>query len=104
MDNILTEILSKQNLIQDFCKKYGITYLGVFGSFARGEEKGSSDIDILVKFNHSGGLLEFIRIENELSSLLKRKVDLVTEKALHHLLRDKILKEVVPIYEEQREG
>ncbi|MFH1957289.1 MAG: nucleotidyltransferase family protein [bacterium] len=96
-------ILLKRNLIREFCKKHGIVFLGIFGSFARNEAKDSSDVDILIKFDRIGGLLEFIKTENDLGDLFGRKVDLVTEKALHPLLRDRILKDVTPIYERYRE-
>jgi len=102
MNNTLIEISSKQNLIEEFCKKYGIIFLGVFGSFARGEAEDDSDIDILAKFEHIGGLLEFIRVEYELSDLLGRKVDLVEEKGIPDLLKERIEKEIMPIYERRR--
>lgn len=101
MNNTLIEILAKRELVQNFCKIYGITFLGVFGSCARNEAKDTSDIDILVKFSEPKGL-EFITIQEELTKLLRKKVDLVTKGALHHLLKDKILKEVVTIYEKKR--
>ncbi|MEW6556884.1 MAG: nucleotidyltransferase family protein [Elusimicrobiota bacterium] len=104
MNNTLTEIIAKQELIEHFCKKYGITFLGIFGSCARDEAKDTSDIDMLVKFKKPKGL-EFITIQEELANLLRKKVDLVTQGALHHLLKDKILSEVVTIYEKkQRKG
>jgi len=98
MNKNLVEISAKQSLIQKFCKKYGIVFLGVFGSFVRDEAKDTSDIDILVKFERVGGLLEFIGAEQELSNLLGRKVDLVEEKGIPELLKGRIKKEIVPIY------
>jgi len=102
MNNTPIEILSKRGLIEKFCKKNGIIFLGVFGSFARNETKEESDIDILAKFEHIGGLLEFIRVEYELSDLLGRKVDLVEEKGIPNLLKERIEKEIMPIYERRR--
>jgi len=58
-------------------------------------------IDILVRFDKPKGF-GFISIKNDLSRMLKQRVDLVTEKALHPLLKDKILKEAVTIYENKR--
>src|SRR5208283_3182195 len=55
---------------------YGIRSIGVFGSFARGEQGSRSDVDILVEFDEVPGLLQFIRIEEHLRRLLGRKVDL----------------------------
>ena len=65
----------------DICSKYGINYLGVFGSVARGEEKPESDIDLLVKFkkNNKLGLFELEDLREELENKFGRKVDLVTK-------------------------
>jgi predicted nucleotidyltransferase len=65
-----------------YLKKFNPERIGIFGSFARGEEKESSDVDILVSFKKTFGLLQLVRIERELSNIIGRKVDLVTEKAL----------------------
>ena len=56
--------------------------IGVFGSFARGENKQGSDLDILIQFQEAIGLLELVQIEQELSDKLGVKVDLVTEGSL----------------------
>ncbi len=74
---------------------YGIRSIGVFGSFARGEQGSRSDVDILVEFDEVPGLLQFIRIEEHLRRLLGRKVDLVRKEALRPELKDHILREVV---------
>jgi len=68
--------------IVDYLRGYNPESIGVFGSYARGEEKESSDIDILVSFKDSYGLLQLVRMERELSALLGKKVDLLTKKAL----------------------
>ncbi|OGS20578.1 MAG: hypothetical protein A2252_09970 [Elusimicrobia bacterium RIFOXYA2_FULL_39_19] len=78
--------------------KSGIEYLGLFGSVGRKEKSVSNDIDVLVRFNKPKGF-GFVAIKNDLTKMFRKKVDLVTIKALHPLLRDKILKEVVTIYE-----
>jgi hypothetical protein len=74
---------------------YGIRSIGVFGSFARGEQGSRSHVDILVEFDEVPGLLQFIRIEEHLRRLLGRKVDLVRKEALRPELKDHILGEVV---------
>ncbi len=73
-------------------------YAGVFGSFARGEEKPESDIDILVRFNKPIGLFDFIGLEQELSGNLKRKVDLVTENALSPYIKDSVMRDLRVFY------
>jgi predicted nucleotidyltransferase len=78
-------------------EKYGVKEIGIFGSYVRGEQKKKSDIDILVEFYEDVeiGFLKFIELENYLSELVGRKVDLVTKKALKPNIGRYILKEVV---------
>ena len=75
--------------------KYALSRLGVFGSYARGEETPESDIDILVEFSSTPDLFEFFEIEEYLEGLLRRKIDLVREKAIKTRIRDRVAKEVV---------
>lgn len=76
-------------------KKKGIKRAGIFGSFARGEQKKNSDIDILISFN--GSLLGLVRIERELEGNLGIKVDLLTYSGINPLLKKRILNEEVRI-------
>ncbi|MEW6110193.1 MAG: nucleotidyltransferase family protein [Nitrospirota bacterium] len=88
------EILKKQEGI--IKEKYHVRKIGIFGSFARGEEKEGRDIDILVEFE--GGRKTFdnyMDLKFFLEDLLNRKVDLVTVEALRPQLKDDILREVV---------
>ncbi|WP_269851503.1 nucleotidyltransferase family protein [Methanosarcina horonobensis] len=78
-------------------KKYPIKYMGVFGSYVRGEQSPSSDLDILVEFNGSITLLGYARLENELSDELGVKVDLVSKTALKPRIGRRVLSEVVEI-------
>jgi len=75
--------------------KFGLKRIGVFGSFARGEQRKKSDVDILVEFHEIVGIFEFIDVKLHLEKLLGRKVDLVTKKALKPYIKDRILKEVI---------
>jgi len=85
--------------IADFCRQYDITFLGVFGSFARGDFGPESDADILVRFSKWKSLLDLVRIERELAERIGRPVDLVTEDSLSPYLRERIKGEVKSIYE-----
>ncbi len=76
-------------------KKYGIRKAGIFGSYVRGEQKKRSDVDILIEFNDS--LLTLVGIERELKKALGKKVDLLTYKGIHPLLKKRILGEEVKI-------
>jgi uncharacterized protein len=75
-------------------KKYHVEKIGIFGSYARGQEYNDSDVDILVTFSDSIGW-EFIDLQEYLQEILGLTVDLVTIKALKPQLRDSILNEVV---------
>ncbi|MBI5573982.1 MAG: nucleotidyltransferase family protein [Elusimicrobia bacterium] len=74
--------------------RHKIKRLGIFGSYLTGKNKRNSDIDLLVEFNETVDLFEFVRLTNELQKLLNVKVDLVTPNALKPYIKDKILKEV----------
>ena len=78
-----------------FKKNYNVEELGVFGSFARGDNTQTSDVDILVRFSQPLGFFKFIELENYLTGLLGRKVDLVTEKALKPAIKRDVLREVM---------
>ena len=75
--------------------EHGISEIGLFGSYVRGEQSKKSDLDVLVSTNKRMGLLKFIGIENYLSSLLGVKVDLVMKSALKPTIGRRILGEVV---------
>lgn len=74
--------------------EYGVSKLGIFGSVVRGEQKTASDIDILVEFSRSTGMVQFLRLEQKLQELLGARVDLVTRKALKKHIGQRILSEV----------
>jgi len=75
--------------------EFKIKEIGLFGSYLRDEAKEDSDIDVLVEFNKTVGLLEFIALENHLSDTLGIKVDLVMKSALKPRIGRHILEEVV---------
>ena len=79
-------MLSKQlqQQVITILKPYRPERIGVFGSFARGENQQGSDLDILIQFQDAIGLLELVQIEQELSDKLGIRVDLVTEGSLKH--------------------
>ncbi len=89
------ELLAK---VVDTLVAYGARKVSVFGSYARGEEKLKSDIDVLVEFPETKSLLEFVRIEQELSERAGVKVDLLTEKCISPYLINRIKKEAKVLY------
>ena len=82
-----------KNIILNHLKEYNPVKIGIFGSFARGENKEGSDIDILIEFKNSPSLLTLIRLENELTDILGVKVDLVTTGAITNKRIRKSIKE-----------
>lgn len=82
---------------QDLRQKFKIKELGLFGSYLKGEQNTRSDIDILVDFEETPGLLQFVAMERYLSELIGKKVDLVMKTALKPRIGRRILEEVVYI-------
>jgi len=82
-----------------FRSQYYVESLRVFGSYARGEQKKDSDLDLLVRFDDTAPLtlIDYIDLRNELSSLLSVNVDLVDESTLKPLIGESILREAVEI-------
>ncbi|MHA1489274.1 MAG: nucleotidyltransferase family protein [Promethearchaeota archaeon] len=89
------EILKK---VIKILKKHCAKKILLFGSYVRGEATPTSDLDIIVEFEASKGLITFIGIENELSDSIGVKVDLLTENAISPYLIGKIKKEAIVIY------
>lgn len=84
--------------VSPLCEKYHVKTLRVFGSVARGESTEHSDLDLLVTFSRPISLLQMVQLERELSSIVGRKVDLLTAKSVSPYLRNRILKGSRPIY------
>ena len=76
-------------------ERYGVAWIGVFGSYVRDQQTASSDVDVLVTFKTPPSLFEFVALENYLSDLLGTEVDLVMRDALKPHLSRRILDEVV---------
>jgi predicted nucleotidyltransferase len=79
--------------------RYGVRKIGLFGSYARGEERTDSDLDVLVEFEKRKSLLTLVRIERELSELIGVKVDLLTEQAISPYLVERIKADLKVIYQ-----
>lgn len=90
-----TEIkrLIRQNL-DELKRDYGVSEIGIFGSYARNEQTSKSDLDILVKFSKPVGFISFMQLEQHLQQLLGIRIDLVTRAALKPHIGARILKEV----------
>jgi len=88
-------IASLKKLKGEVTREYSVKTLGVFGSFARDEQTGKSDIDLLVEFSKPVGFVTFMRLENFLSEQLGNQVDLVTSDSLKPVIRQDVLAEVI---------
>ena len=88
-----SDIDLSNKIIKDFCRRHNIGKLSVFGSFLRDDFNKESDIDLLVEFfpDHIPGLIKLAGMENELSSVLGRKVDLRTAEDLSRYFRNDVL-------------
>lgn len=89
--------------LAEICEKNDIVFLAVFGSFVRGEQNRKSDIDIAIEFdrNSEKTLFDLVHVENELSKVFKRKVDLGIFSSLNPHLMEDVKKEMRVIYEKR---
>ena len=96
MKSTRQDILSSlKKLKQEVTNEYSVKTIGLFGSVARDEQTGKSDIDLLVEFSKPVGFVTFMRLENFLSERLGKQVDLVTSDSLKPVIRQEVLAEVI---------
>lgn len=90
----------QKHKIQSFCKKYHIAYLALFGSVLTPRFTKKSDVDVLVRFEkkHIPHLFNLIRMESELSDIIKHPVDLKTPNDLSPYFRNDVLAKAKTIY------
>ena len=86
-----------QKKIVPILQKAGVLKSSLFGSVVHGDERPDSDIDILVELPKDSNFFDLMDLEEKLESVLGKKVDLLTYRSVHHLLRDIIFKEQVRI-------
>jgi len=95
--NVLEDMRSKRGEILRIAAKRGARNVRIFGSAARGEADERSDVDVLVDMEPGRSLLDMGGLLMDLRELLGRNVDVVTEPSLHWYIRDRILREAVPL-------
>ena len=89
--------------IATFCRKNHIRKLSLFGSAMRDDFRPESDIDLLVEFEpgHAPGFFQLVEMENELSGMLDRKVDLRTPAELSRYFRNEVIESCEVQYEQK---
>jgi len=94
MDMLLEEV--KRRMLP-ILVRHDVIRAAIFGSFARGESKENSDLDILVELPKTKSLLNLVALKLELEDELKGDVDVLTYRGLHPRIREKVTKEQVAI-------
>ena len=102
----LPKSLQKRGLkgrVKGICGKNDIVFMAVFGSFVRGEQKKTSDVDIAIEFDKTRpkSLLDLIHAEQELTEAFRRKVDIGLLHSLNPLVAEDVKKEMHVIYEKR---
>jgi len=88
---------SRRAEILGITSRYGIRNVRIFGSFARGEGRLDSDIDLLVDIDSGRSLLDIIAAKQDLEDLLGRTVDVITVRSLSPYIRDSVSNDSVPL-------
>ncbi len=94
---VLELLRQRRNEILKLASQHGARNVRVFGSAARGEADGDSDIDFLVELELGRTLFDLGALLMDLQDLLGRKVDIITDDSIYWLLRRRILKEAVSL-------
>jgi len=88
---------SQKDRICELADRYGIRNIRVFGSYALGNADENSDLDLLVTIDEDRSLLDRIGFMHGVEDLLHIKVDVVNENALHHFIREAVIKEGISL-------
>lgn len=92
------EISKIKRIVVPILKQSGVKKAGIFGSYARGDQKKDSDIDILIEVRgRKFSLFDLVHLELELKKILRKDVDLLTYNGINPRLKERILKEEVRI-------
>jgi predicted nucleotidyltransferase len=94
LDDILPQL---RVLLPDLRRRYPIRSMKVFGSYARGDQREDSDLDLLIELGEGVDLIGYAGLQIELSDALGIPVDLVEREALRPRLAAQVLSEVVPL-------
>jgi predicted nucleotidyltransferase len=76
-------------------QRFKVKGIGIFGSFVRGEQNETSDLDLLIDFEEPIGIISYVGLQNYLSDKIGERVDLITKSGLKPRISGHILKEVI---------
>ena len=93
----LEQIKEKAPALRNIAARHGARNIRIFGSVARNEADSESDIDFLVDMEPGRSLFDLGGLYMDLRNLLGRDIDVVTEQGLRERIRDRVLKEAVPL-------
>ena len=97
MKNLNEIVETIRHLKNDIKQRYKAEIAGIFGSFVREEQKDTSDVDILIRFDENATLFDFVGLSLFLEEKLGIKVDIVPEDSIRPELQERVKKEVVKI-------
>lgn len=97
------EVVEKLRAHRDLFERFGVRSASLFGSVGRDEAKPMSDIDLMVDFHpgQPGGLFRYVELKHALEGVLGRPVDLITKNNIRPRLKERILKECLPVFGEE---
>jgi predicted nucleotidyltransferase len=95
MEKIVEAILAHKEELQ---RNYGVNHLKIFGSYARGEQRESSDLDVLVSLRAEADLLDFVALKERLEEITRLPVDLVSERGISTFIKPFIEKELIEVF------
>lgn len=87
----------KREQILKIAAQHGACNIRIFGSVARGEATEDSDVDFLVDLGENLSPWFPVGLIQDWEALLERKVDVVTTESLHYFIRERVLKEAIPL-------
>jgi predicted nucleotidyltransferase len=98
--NMVETLQLNTQVLIEIAKRYGLTHLAVFGSYARNQAKPGSDVDLYARFGRPVELFEVLAVKHDMEDAIGVKVDLVAEEAviLHQFVREGMVKDSIVLY------
>lgn len=97
-DGFMFDLNNLKEYLKPYIDEYGIVKAAVFGSYARNAQREESDLDLLIEFNKSFDMIQFIHLKNMLEESLGKRIDIVEYCSLSPFIKEQVLREAVTIY------